>query len=178
MPMPLTDQQEQLSLAALFAVSAAAGFACERSDRIVDGMGIYATVSVDGPLTGGGPWHDPTMRFQVRATKKELSFDERGHSFSLDRTTYDRLRSVNRANPIFLAVYQMPREEDQWLTITTDTLVLRHRLRFGSLYGASEVETGSRTVQIPDANVLDAASLTELARVTSHGERIPYAADA
>lgn len=176
--MQLTDQQEQLSLAALFAVSAAAGFACERSDRILDGMGVDATVSVNGPLTGGGPWHDPTMRFQVRATKQELSCDERGHSFSLDRKTYDHLRRVNRTNPIFLAVYQMPREEDLWLTITRDNLVLRHSLRFVSLYGAPEVETQSRTVQIPDANVLDVTSLTELARVTSHGERIPYAADA
>ena len=60
-------------------------------------------------------------------------------------------------------VLDLPRDEQQWLTITDDELVIRHRAYWLNLRGREKTDNReSVTVAIPQANRFDVAGLQDL----------------
>lgn len=170
--MPETAKQEELSVAAMHAVCAAAGFAFQTTGRVADGWGWDAEAHVQERLDP-----DPDailsfrMRFQLKATKQELAVTRGGVSFRLENEQYNRLRTLDPADsPLYLALYQMPRDVKTWMEADDEVLTLRRCLRWVSLRGAPPSMNPSRvTVHVPEANTLHRSSLRRLAREVSLG---------
>ena len=90
--MRLEDKQEQLSLAVLHATCAKAGFAFQISDRIQDNWGWDAEAKVYERMDASSSLLDFKLKFQLKATRQQLTLNNRRYSFPLETPYYNRLR--------------------------------------------------------------------------------------
>ena len=156
------DQEEALSFVYIRAVAARAGYTTSAPSPDRDG--------VDLQVQAGGPMR-PTLDLQLKAT---VNLDRRddGHvRLPLKRRNYDLLRMAAQT-PRLLVVLDLPKDEDRWLTVTADELVLRHRAYWLNLRGREETSNKvSITVTIPEGNLFNVESLRRLME-QSRGGRI------
>ena len=147
------DREEALSRVYARAVAAGAGYVTAECDFDRDG--------VDLQIRAGGAMR-PAIDLQLKATVN-LSDSGDGHCrFALKQRNYDLLR-VATLIPRLLVVLELPRDEDRWITITADELILRRRAYWLNLKGSEETENRSTvTVRIPVTNVFDVESLRSL----------------
>lgn len=174
------DQQEQLSLAALHATCAKAGFGFKVSGRIQDNWGWDAEADVYEKLDDASILTDFKLKFQVKATKTALPLRGGRYSFPLQVPHYNQLRRAGSSDaPTYLVVFQMPHEEGEWCETSQEQLVLKHCLRWLSLRNAPDTQNESNiSVYIPEVNLLTPDALRRLARTRSCDEWIDYASDA
>lgn len=156
-------RKEALSQAYVRAVAAAAGY--EASERSFD------TDGVDMALRAGGEMR-PGLDLQLKATVN-LEPPRNGlRSFRLKARNYELLR-VDSQVPRLLVVLELPRTEDQWLSVSPERLVLRRCAYWLGLHGSPKTESTSAVrVRIPASNRLDVAALRMLMDKSRHG-RIP-----
>ena len=77
----------------------------------------------------------------------------------MNRRNYDLLRDPTQT-PRVLVVLDLPRDDDQWIKVTTDELILRRCAYWLSLVRAPETDNRSSvTVRIPMENVFDVKNL-------------------
>lgn len=147
------DQEEALSRAYVHAVAARAGYTVATDDFDRDG--------IDLRIRAGGPMR-PALDLQLKATVNLGEVRDGYYHYPLDARNYESLRSETMA-PRLLVVLGLPHEEAQWLTITTESLVMRRCAYWLDLKGAEERENvSSVTVRIPAANVFDVENLRSL----------------
>jgi hypothetical protein len=176
--MRLEDKQEQLSLAALHAVCAKAGFGYGISGRIQDNWGWDAEATVYERLDAASVLTDFKIKIQLKATRQDLTLGDGRFSFPLEVAHYNRLRVAGRSDaPTYLVVFHMPGVEDEWLHATPESLILRRCLRFVSLRNAPETANQTITVYVPERNVLTPEALRGLAKARSLEQWIDYAPD-
>ncbi len=176
--MRLEDKQEQLSLAALHATCAKAGFAFGISGRIQDNWGWDAHADVKEKLDDRSELFDFRIRFQVKATRQDLTLRNGRFSFPLEVAHYNRLRAAAGSDcPTYLVVFHMPDGEGEWVSCSPEQLVLRRCLRFVSLRNAPETANETITVYVPERNVLTPDALRGLAKTRSLEQWIDYAPD-
>lgn len=176
--MRLEDKQEQLSLAALHAVCAKAGFGYGISGRIQDNWGWDAHADVKEKLDPQSELWDFRIRFQLKATRQDLTLRDGRFSFPLEVAHYNRLRAeAGQDCPTYLVVFHMPGVEGEWLECTPEQLVLRRCLRWVSLRNAPETANETITVYVPERHVLTPDALRDLARSRSLKQWIDYAPD-
>lgn len=110
-----SDREEALSRAYVAAVAASAGYAtaCMNFDR--DG--------VDIEIRAGGSMR-PSLDIQLKATINLGAATDGAFRYPLKRRNYDLLREQTII-PRILVVLGLPRTEAEWLTVTTEQLVLR-----------------------------------------------------
>ena len=109
------DQKEALSLVYARAVAARAGYTTASSDFDRDG--------VDLRIEAGGAMR-PALELQLKATVN-LGTPKNGHMhFALKRRNYDLL-TVETQTPRLLMVLDLPVDENQWVTIHPNSLVLK-----------------------------------------------------
>ena len=120
--MRLEDKQEQLSLAALHATCAKAGFGYGISGRIQDNWGWDAEATVYEKLDEQSVLTDFKLKFQVKATRQDLALGDGRFSFPLEVAHYNRLRAAGRSDaPTYLVVFHMPGEEGKWFAAAKST---------------------------------------------------------
>ena len=147
------DREEALSRVYARAVAAGAGYATGDCDFDRDG--------VDLRIHAGGAMR-PAVDLQLKATTNLTSAMDGHYRFPLKRRNYDLLR-IETQTPRLLFVLDLPAEEDQWLTLTEDELVLRRQAFWLNLRGSEATENQtSVTVRIPRENVFDINSLRVL----------------
>lgn len=155
------DQKERLSLAYVQAVAARAGYVT--ADYGLDRDGIDLRIQAGGAMR-------PALELQLKATVS-LGQPRKGQfRFSLKRRNYDLLRKPTQT-PRLLVVLDLPKEVEQWMTITQEMLVLRRRAYWLNLSGFEETaNTDSIAVAIPMQNVFDVGSLCELMEQSRKGK--------
>ena len=147
------DQEEQLSMAYAHAVAARAGYTTATYDLDRDG--------VDLRIQAGGDMR-PALELQLKATINLRQADAESFSFDLPVHNYNLLRKPT-PTPQLLVVLDLPRDEQQWLTITEDELIIRHRAYWLNLLGAEKTANrASVTVPIPRENRFDVQGLQDL----------------
>jgi|ERR1051326_6959825 hypothetical protein len=147
------DREEALSRAYVQAVAAGAGFVVATMDFDRDGVDIV--------IKAGGAMR-PSNALQLKATVNLGQAVNGAFRFPLRRRNYDLLREQTQV-PRLLAVLDLPKEEKDWLHITTRELVLRHSMFWVSLARLSETDNKeSVTISLPVANQLDVVSLRAL----------------
>ncbi len=156
------DRKERLSLIYVKALAARAGFLTSVPEPDRD--------SVDLRIQAGGT-RRPALDLQLKATG---GFDSsrNGHlPFRLSLKNYGDLR-IETQTPRLLVVLELPREEEQWLTVTTEKLVLRRRAYWLSLQRDHRDITDQQTVtvHIPEQNIFDVKTLRNLMERSREGE--------
>ena len=154
------DREEALSRVYVRAVAAGAGYVTSECDFDRDG--------VDLRIHAGGAMR-PALDLQLKATVNLTESQDRRYRFPLQRRNYDLLRGETQTARL-LVVLALPKDEDQWMTITTEELVLRRCAYWLSLKGGAETDNPSSvTVYIPRQNVLDVESLRDLMERSRQG---------
>ena len=77
---------------------------------------------------------------------------------------------IETQTPRLLVVLDLPKCEEQWVTITEDELVMRRRAYWLNLRGFEEKENRSSvTVEIPVSNLFDVMNLQALMEQSREG---------
>ena len=158
--LTIRDREEELSCVYAHAIAAQAGYTTAVYDYDRDG--------VDLRIQAGGEMR-PALELQLKATIN-LRLAEDGHfRFRLKRRNYDLLR-ISTQTPRLLVVLDLPNDEEQWMTITNEELILRHRAYWKNLRGYEETDNqGDITVAIPQDNLFDVRSLHDLMEQSRKG---------
>ena len=147
------DRQESLSRAFTQAIAAGGGFSVLHYD--LDRTGIDVQIQAGGAMR-------PQIALQLKATTRlRLLADGLHFSFRLRRPHYDALREPAQV-PRLLVVLDMPEDEDEWITLDGNGLLLRRRAYWVDLKNKEEVDRETVTVPIPVENVFDVDALREL----------------
>ena len=77
---------------------------------------------------------------------------------------------IETQTPRLLVVLDLPKDEEQWVTITEDELVMRRRAFWLNLKGFEETDNRSSvTVRIPVDNLFDVENLQALMKQSREG---------
>ncbi len=158
--LTVPDQKEALSLVYAQAVAARAGYATEVLNKDRD--------SVDLCIRAGGKMR-PLLDLQLKATVNLKRSRDGFLHFPLGIKNYNDLRIEVQILRL-LVVLDLPKEEQQWMTITQDELILRHRAYWLNLQGYEETANQSSvTVRIPEENLFNIESLRTLMEQSRRG---------
>jgi hypothetical protein len=151
--MTSSDREEALSRAYVGAVAAAAGYVTAVMDFDRDG--------VDVQIRAAGHMR-PTLDIQLKATINLGEPTDGEFRFPLKRRNYDLLREQTMI-PRILVVLGLPRNHEDWLTITTGELIMRRCAYWSSLIELPETENKeSVTIRLQGKNQFDVAALRAL----------------
>ena len=154
------DREEALSRVYAHAVAARAGYVTAVYDRDRDG--------IDLRIQAGGAMR-PALDLQLKATVNLGEARDGCFHFPLKRRNYDLLR-IETQTPRLLVVLDLPKDEEQWVTITDDELVMRRRAYWLNLKDFEETDNRSSvTVRIPVGNLFDVENLHALMEQSREG---------
>ena len=157
--------KEEINLAYIVAVAAVKSFATEITR--IDNDSIDATICYNGYLVPGeSTLYSPSIKLQLKATSNTHISEDAIH-FPLPIKNYDDLRAKS-ATPRLLVVLCLPEIKDEWVTHSTDKLIVKKCAYYLNLYGFPESDNERTvTVKIPLANVFSPDSLYDLMLKTS-----------
>lgn len=161
---PILDtnaQREHFSITYLKAIATSAGFSMD--EPRVDADSIDANIRAKGRRR-------PQLDIQLKATSSPVIRPD-GLHYQLSRKNYDDLRTPDRITPAILAVQELPCHETDWFTCNSLESVLRTKMWWMSLVGYPRIDTGTKTVILPNAQLLTPASLTDILKQISRGYR-------
>lgn len=149
-----TDREEALSRAYVKAVAGFAGYTISEED--FDRDGIDLRIHAGGVLS-------PSIGLQLKATVNLGSVHSDGcYRYDLPVRNYDRLIKPVQV-PRYLVVLALPDDEVDWLTVSSDGLIMRRCAYWVSLSGKPESDNqASVRVGIPEANRFDPDILRQL----------------
>lgn len=163
--MYATAQKEQFSLAYVHAVASASGFNLGRFE--VDDDSVDVVLKARGLVENV---RSPHLELQLKCTQNLAEHDE-GWTFPLKRKNYEDLRPTDLHVPKLLVVLRVPSNPSDWITQSTEEMVLRHCAFWRCLYGepAMPDEKKSITVTVPRKNVFNVAGLKEIIKRIGEG---------
>lgn len=154
-----TDIEDVLSEIYVSAIAARAGYTFSKPN--LDRDSIDLTISAGGHLR-------PKLDLQLKGTIN-LDASAAMMPFSLKLKNYDDLRESTQV-PRILVVVRLPKDSDQWLSVSADELVLRHSAYWLSLRDAPDAEVEhKKTVYIPAKNRFDIDGLKALMELSRTG---------
>ena len=154
------DQEERLSIAYVLAIAARAGYTT--SERDLDRDGVDLSIQAGGSMR-------PALELQLKATVNLGDPREGAFQFRLPSRNHNLL-CMPTQTPRLLVVLDLPREEDQWVTVTRDELILRRCAYWANLSDRDETDNvDSITVPIPSQNLFDVPNLQALMEQSRSG---------
>jgi hypothetical protein len=156
------QRQEALSVAYVHAVAAGAGYAISALNY--DMLGVDLTIRAKGPMR-------PLLDIQLKATVNLGEPTDGAFRFPLKRGNYDSLREPG--TPQLLVVLDLPPEEDRWIEVSPERLIVRRCAFWASPRDWGETSNAcSVTISIPEANRFDVTSLRALMEQARSGGSI------
>ena len=157
------DQKEILSRLYVTALAARAGYLTSVPDPDRD--------SIDLRIQAGGDYR-PALDVQLKATTLFREAQESSkRPFRLSIKNYRDLQ-VTTQTPRLLIILELPKNREEWISITEQALVLRSRSYWLSLQKNHDEITDQETVtiHIPAKNVLNVETLQDLMEKSRTGE--------
>lgn len=128
--------------------------------------------SVDLRIHAGGD-RSPALDLQLKATTIFPEHQENSLPFRLSIKNYRDLQGETQT-PRLLVILELPKDNEQWVSVTDQELVLRRRAYWFSLqqtYKDKEVnDQKTVTIHIPTRNVLDVETLQDLMEKSRTGK--------
>lgn len=126
--------------------------------------------SLDLRLQAGGDYR-PALDLQLKATTTFPENPESILSFQLSIKNYRELQ-IETQTPRLLVILALPKEREQWISLTEQELVLRRRAYWLSLQQSYNeiIDQETVTVHIPLQNVLNIKTLQDLMEKSRKGE--------
>lgn len=155
------DREEGMSRAYVYAVASFAGYTI--SEENFDRSGIDLRIHAGGEGSVG-------IAMQLKATVSLRGpLGDGNYRYDVPIKNYRRL--IRRSQtPTYLLVLALPTDENEWLHLSTDQLVLRRCAYWLSLEEMEERDNSSTvTVSIPPANRFDADALRNLIEQSRQG---------
>ena len=154
------DQEERLSVAYVLAVAARAGYTT--AERDLDRDGIDLSIQAGGAMR-------PALDLQLKATINLGNPRDGVFHFPLPVRNHNLL-AIPTQTPRLLVVLALPRDEDQWMTVTHDELILRRCAYWANLADRDETNNAeSVTVPIPENHLFDVPALQALMEQSRRG---------
>lgn len=151
--LTLNDREEALSRAYVAAVAAGAGYVTAEQNFDRDG--------VDISIRAGGLMR-PTVDVQLKATINLGEAKNGEYRYPLKRRNYDLLREQTMT-PRILVLLALPSEESEWLSVSTEQLILRRCAFWVNLLGFPEITNDTNvTISVHDINRFDIDGLKAL----------------
>jgi hypothetical protein len=172
--MSLTRQhrQEDLSIAYISAVAAKAGFNCGRTPGHDYGIDVeigYVEQIGDRRVNLGHILH-----IQAKASQNfRTSAEDNCIVYDLDVNAYNMLILQNRGTPALLVLYCMPTDENEWVSVDEQYIILKNCGYWISLRGrpaSTNIETQS--IKIPREQVFTESALKSIMERIKSGERL------
>lgn len=175
-PLSLANVESELSYAYLHAVASHAQCGCKVTSRHEDNTGVDAQLVGWGPFEGGGYRTEVDIKVQLKATVSEPTVIDDCFSYSFRGISqYNDLRSEAVATPRILVVLFLPKEHQDWISHSGDSLSLYRCAYWVSLRGAPESDNSSaQTIYIPRKQKFDGAGLASLMTRLSRNEIPKY----
>lgn len=164
--VPENIAKEWMSLCYVRGVIAQAGFNIGRCDW---DDGVDLSVRADKAVLGSTV-EATSIGLQLKATKNWRIINGSIH-YNIRAKTYERLISKNRLEPLFLVLYPLPSDRNDWLTYakqnSTDlhqVSVFRYTGYYKDLCGATPLPDGqkNKTISIPLVNHFNQDALLRL----------------
>lgn len=158
--LSIQDRQEALSRTYTAAIAASAGYTTYEPSVDRD--------SVDLGINAGGSMR-PNLHLQLKAT---INLRKAGDvfKFPLKRKNYDDLRAQTQV-PRIIVVLSLPKNEETWVNVSLQKLVLKRSAFWASLKNMPELPDGqqSTTIEIPVENHFDVDGLKRLMQMARTG---------
>lgn len=147
------DIEEAFSEAYVHAIAAGAGYVVSKKNFDRDGIDVTFEA---------GEAMRPKIDAQLKATINLAPAVDGMFRYACPRRNYDLLR-IETQTPRLLVVLKLPPEKEEWLSVSSDQLILKRCAHWASLRGLPETDNAtSVTVDLPEANRFDVAALTAL----------------
>lgn len=158
-------KQEQFSIAYVKAIAAPLGFNPGKFEVDNDSVDILFAAKYEPT----NKIRNPQINLQLKCTKKLPSDDGFLH-YPLPLKNYEDLIGLNQANPSYLVVVCIPENEDDWIDVKDEELLLRYKAFWYSLKNLPPVDNDeSVTVRIPISNRFTKKSFKILMDNASNG---------
>jgi len=167
--MTIQSIESELSYAYLHAVCSKAGLSCKQGNIHDDGAGVDAEIIYRGNLDH--PYlREIQLNIQLKATTKQPLLKEGCFSYFFQGVKrYDKLRMNNSHIYKILVVLFLPDNPDEWLSCSSEELILKKAAYWINLYGAPDVETETgTTIYLPTSNVLTPEALINLVNLAAN----------
>lgn len=170
MPLTLNHKKEQLSIAYVRAVAAAAGFSCTKPD--VDDDSVDVMVSCSGTYGEATLLRSPRIELQAKATADELTPEDTCIKFPLPIKNYEDLKGITLI-PRILVVMLVPDEVDNWIEQSEEQMLMRRCAYWVSLQGMPETDNKTRiTIEVPRNQIFNVESLQLLMERVARRENL------
>lgn len=174
MPLSVTNIESELSYAYLHALTSRAGMNCYVPNRHADNYGVDAVVEYFDTIPGTYIT-DVSIRVQLKATYQKLTeTDTHFKYYYQNAAQYNKMR-VDTGRPVrIFVILLLPQDSNQWLTWSTEQLIIKNVAYWVNLYGAPEPNETGITISIPKANVVNGQSLIDLMQAIAKGDIPAY----
>lgn len=158
--MPETKRKEYLSLAYIRALSSKADALMDiiREDSDSSDVLIKKLITTDKESY----WGEVVFQLKSTSSKTAVKEDDQNIFYNLKVKNYKDLikRAVSKK---YLALLILPEEENEWLDINVERIIMKKCMYWVSLLGMPDTSnTSGITVTIPKSNLLNADSLIQL----------------
>ena len=144
----------------VLAVAARAGYTTAQRD--LDRDGIDLSVQAGGAMR-------PAIDLQLKATINLGPPRDGTFHFPLLVRNHNLLCQATQT-PRLLVVLDLPRNEEQWMTVSREELILRRCAYWANLVGRDETDNPeSVTIPIPERNLFDVSALHALMEQSRRG---------
>jgi len=153
--------KEDMSFAYLMALSASNGFGFEIKRRDNDGVDVLLTQK--GRLADECTKSEGVIGVQLKSTINWRITGSQEIAYDLDADNYNQLVAKDIIVPRILVLLCLPKEEEHWISVTVEELVMRKCAYWMSLRGeASTHNNTSKTIHIPAHQLLTPDALKDL----------------
>lgn len=170
MVLTLNHKKEQLSIAYIRAVAAAAGFSCTKPD--VDDDSVDAILACSGAYGDDTLLRSPRIELQAKAAADALLPEATSVKFPLPVKNYEDLRGITLI-PRILVVMLVPDAVEDWIEQTEEMMLMRRCAYWVSLNGLPATEnTSNITIDVPRGQIFNVESLQLLMERVARRERL------
>jgi hypothetical protein len=155
-----TNLQEAISRAYVSAIVAGAGYVSSKTETDMEGIDL--TVHAAGPTR-------PRIDIQLKATINLGNAVDGTFRFPLKSRNYNLLREQTMV-PRILVVLDLPKNENEWLSVSPEQLIMRRSAYWHSLSGEAETKNKETvTISIQCIRRFDVQALKALMEKARNG---------
>ncbi|MBO2458126.1 DUF4365 domain-containing protein [Actinomadura violacea] len=164
--LPLSEMKQQVSLAYVHMVAAAAGCWLKPHTTDYDGVDITVASSEDHELFFG-----PQFELQLKCTSQRNVVRDDHIAWSMEGKPYRKLTNPKRYLPAFLGILVVPEDPSLWLEQDEQSLLSRSALYWQSAAALETIgeDAQSKTVRVPRSNLFDVPQLLGIMKTLGEG---------
>ena len=138
-----------------------------------DRESVDLRVKCYGPVSSDSKIKDAYLNLQLKASSKHRP-DGDSFSFQLSKKNYDDLREVELSVPKLLVILELPGDENEWLSVTPQQLILKKCAFWANLkeFPPLPEDQQSKTVTISRRNIFSPETLQTIMERIARREEI------